>query len=220
MPSFDHKEMFETLVVSEGVGVRYKNESRRMRFIGKAMFWNNEFMTDLTTTLGGTVYFPSRQWVEADYYGAWRILCHEIVHIEDERALGKFRWWFSVQYALPQALAVLALLSYPLQTWWPLLFLLCLAPLPAPWRMKIEMRGYAMTMAVHFWYGKTGISQELKANVAENFTGSRYYWMWPFKSAVDREVGRWSKMILCDEVFDQGPVFGRVQKMIQTRVGN
>lgn len=217
MAAFDHREMFETMIVSEGVRVRYKDESRYMRLLGKVLFWNPRFMTNFTTTIADTVYFPSRQWVEEDPLRAWSILAHELVHIEDYQNT-KPRWLFGVLYGMPQGLASLAILAPVLQIWWLLLFLLFLAPLPAPWRKNAEMRGYAMTMAAHYWLHGSGILQSQKIGIAENFTGPDYYWMWPFKGAVEREIGRWSRMILCDEIEAQGAVFGRVRKMIAARL--
>lgn len=216
MAGFDHREMFETLIVSEAVKVRYKDESRYMKLLGKLMFWNPRFMSNVATTIGETVWLPSRQWVEEDLLRAWLVLCHELVHVEDYKAC-KPRWVFPVLYAMPQGLAVLALLAPVLQQWWPLLFLALLAPLPAPWRKSAEMRGYGMSMAAAYWFGKGGIPQAQKQEIAQWFTGPDYYFMWPFKGAVKREVGRWSRMILCNEVFAQGAIYERVHRLIKAR---
>jgi hypothetical protein len=213
----DDKAMFETLVREWEVDVRYKDESAFMRLCGKLAFFTPEFMSSITTTMGATVYFPSRAWVEEDYGRAWRVLCHELVHVEDYRALGKNGWLFGVGYAMPQGLAVLALLGIPFHSWWFLLFLLLLAPLPAPWRKAAEMRGYAMTMAVRYWTFGGGIPKELKDHIVQNFVGPKYYFMWPFKGAVEREVGQWSRMTLCDEIQRVDPVYAEVHSVIKSR---
>ena len=209
----NHREVYKRL--SEGVDIRYKDESKSMQLLAKVMFFNRRFM-DMTTTLGKTIYFPSRAWVEEQPYRAWRVLAHEMVHIEDGQKLG---WRFPVMYAMPQGLAVFALLGLVLQSWWPLLFLLFLAPLPAPWRRAFEMRGYAMSMAVSFWVGRD-IPQEERDRIALNFTGPEYYFMWPFKDAVRKEIGHWVKKILCGEIFEQGKVYGHVHqtfKLVKSR---
>lgn len=216
MTVFDHREMYETLIVSEGARIRYKDQALVMRILGGILFWNRSFMTNFTTTVGNTIYFPSQKWVEADYLRAWTILSHELVHVEDYE---KNRF-FVVLYMLPQLLSVFSILALVLQTWWPLLFLAFLAPLPAPWRRKAEMRGYAMTMATQFWTNRMGISQLTKDDISKFFTGPDYYWMWPFKQSTAREVGRWSRMILCNEILDQGAIYGRVQSMIKARFNN
>jgi hypothetical protein len=93
-----------------------------------------------------------------------------------------------------------------------------LAPIPAPWRRDTEMRGYAMSMAAWYWYNRSGIPQVLKADIAQNFTGPEYYFSWPFQKAVSDEIGRWSKRILCNEMDQYGAIYGRVKKMIETRL--
>lgn len=208
----NHRKLFKALVESEGIEVKFKTQSTLMKMIG----WfltpiNPTFMTGYTTTLGETIYFPSPAWLEASYERAWMVLCHELVHVEDHRTQGKL---FSVRYSMPQGLAVLSLLGLVFHSWWCLLFLLFLAPWPAPWRMLSEMRGYGMSMAVDYWVYGGGISQAQKDHVVNQFTSSSYYWMYPFKKTVQREVGRWTKGILCDELQAHGPVFGRMKRLI------
>jgi hypothetical protein len=49
-------------------------------------------------------------------------------------------------------------------------------PWPSVWRTKLEKRGYAMTMAVHYWL--TGdISAKLKESIKGYFVGWSYYKM-------------------------------------------
>lgn len=215
MSSQKHREMFDALQTMAGVQVRYKNESRFMRLIGLLMFFNRSFMTGYTTTIGVTVYFPSRAFVDRDPYHAWEVLAHEIVHAEDYRAS---KMWFGVKYLFPQCLAVLALLAPVLWSWWPLAFLLFLAPIPAPWRTHYEMRGYAMSLAVHYWYLGDGIPVALKQHVADAFTGPSYLYMWPFKTAVANRVNDISRRILCDEIFEDGPVYQSVRDEITRRL--
>lgn len=214
---FDHKEMFEALQRSENVKVRYKDESWLMKLIGKLMFYNPDFSTHFITTLGETVYFPSRSEVETDYQIAWEVLSHEAVHVEDYRN-SKPKFLFMLKYMMPQILAVFALLAPVLWSWWPLLALVFLLPLPAPWRRDIEMRGYAMSMAVWYWYSRSGIPQALKSETVDHFTGAEYYFTYPFKQAVTEEVGRWSKRILCNEMDQYGAIYGRVKRMIESRI--
>jgi hypothetical protein len=211
----DHKELYEALQQSERVTVKYKDESLLMRLIGKLMFYNPGFSTHVITTIGETVYFPSRSFVEDSYQESWMSLAHELVHVEDYR---KNKVLFMLGYAMPQLLSLLALLAPVLWSWWPLLALVFLAPLPAPWRRDTELRGYAMSMAVWYWQTKKGIPQALKANIAGFLTGPDYYFTWPFKKDMTDEVGRWSKRVLCNELSQYGDVFVRVQKMVEARI--
>lgn len=209
----NHVEMFESLRSAGNITVRYKSESGLMKVIGALMFFNRQFMTHVTTTLGSTVYFPSREYVETDPAIAWDILAHELVHVMDY----KRNRLFMVLYSLPQLLAVLALLAIPLHSWWPLLFLLCLAPLPAPWRLNSELRGYAMGMAVWHWYRKAGIPQAMKADIVANLTGPLYYFTWWVSRAhVEARVNAWSKRILLNDV-DSDPVFKLVHDAIKSQ---
>lgn len=79
------------------------------------------------------------------------------------------------------------------------------------------MRGYAMDMAVWYWYRGSGIPQGLKSSIVSHFTSAEYYWMYPFKDTVTQEVGRWSKAILCNELEGQGDVYRRVREAIMVR---
>jgi hypothetical protein len=181
-----------------GFEIRYKDESSSSRVIG-ALVWifNREYMTRYTTTRYPRVYFPSREFVNGNPLRASKILLHEFVHMWDRRNKGL---WFSVSYALPQLLGLLFLLvSVPAWVFAPyyvglsilLLGVVLLTPLPAYWRMKAEMRGYAMNMAFNFWrYGS--ITQNTRNWVADIFVGSGYYFMWPFRRDV---VGRVRRLV-------------------------
>lgn len=208
--AFPHEQMFRDLVAQEGITIRYKNEHWWWRALGKNL------CDGYVTTLGTTVYVPNRAWVEENYERAWRILCHELVHVEDYRDC-KPGFLFYVLYAFPHWLALLALLSPILWAWWPLAFLAFLAPIPSPWRRHFEMRGYAMELAIGFWLRNTGVSQASKQEVIEHLTGASYYWTWPFKERITREVGRWTRRILCDETDECGDVFRRIKRMIKAR---
>lgn len=164
-----------------GFKVIFKDESTLHRVIGFVTKpFNPKYMTNFTTTLGKTVSFPSRAWMESNPLRAFSILAHEFVHLADYQKHGV---WFSLSYLLPQLLALpLFLLGGLGLLWtsWSLLLLvlggLCLAPWPSPWRSRWEARGYAMSMAVTFW--STGaIPGAQKTLIAKNFYGPSYYYM-------------------------------------------
>ncbi len=105
------------------------------------------FVTGFTTTIGHTVYLATDD--KADIKTPpWGTLAHEGVHaLDDEK-----HWYFKLTYLFPLVLAPLALLSLlaiPLSNWWllNLVWLACLAPLPAPGRCHWERRGYIMSVA-------------------------------------------------------------------------
>jgi hypothetical protein len=56
-------------------------------------------------------------------------------------------------------------------------------PFPAYWRMKWELRGYAMSMAVNAWrHG--GVLNGSVDGFLGIFTGADYYFMWPFRKGM------------------------------------
>lgn len=177
----DDKAILESLVAKiqarlPGFEIRYKDESRLQKLIGFLLFFNKAYMTSFITTMFGKVYFPTRSRVEENPRGTWKTLAHEYVHLLDDRDHKLFK----PTYLYPQILAAGALLALG-AFWcaWALLCLLCLvalAPWPAKYRTKWEMRGYAMSMAVNFWrYGRVTLDQ--MERIGENFWGPNYYYM-------------------------------------------
>jgi len=62
MPSVNNVFLPLDAQIPGGLRIRYKDESVLMRLIGAALVPNPRFLTHFTTTLGRTVYFPSRAW--------------------------------------------------------------------------------------------------------------------------------------------------------------
>lgn len=166
--------------------IKYKNQSIFMKFLGILLFFNKEFMSKYITTIGNTIYFPNEEFVQNNPEPAICILAHELMHIRQAEKYGKII--FSILYLFPQCLALLALLA-PVSLWF-LVFLICLAPLPAPWRTKFEREGY--TMSLFMFYEQLKINQttpdKIRASLLEHsqkinnlyFKGSAYWFMWPF----------------------------------------
>lgn len=169
-----------------GFEIRFKTQSPWMKFLNVfAQLFNKKFMTEYTTTTGSTVYFPSKNKLLNDQGGYADVLAHELVHMVERKNEGLV--WNFLRYAFPQILAVLALFAVG-AIWNPwfllaLVFLLALAPLPAPGRRDIEFRGYTMSMAVFQWrYGL--LTDTLFEETADQFTGSMYWFMWPFRADI------------------------------------
>jgi hypothetical protein len=157
--------------------VEYKDQSQLMGVLGKILFFNPQFMTDYTTTLGDTVYAPNEQFVADNQQDFSTILIHESVHMYDNKRLSIL---FALGYMFPQILSVLALLLF-LVTWkiaLPLL-VISLLPLPAPWRTYFEQRAYFAGMyARQQVFGADPNADG--AYYAAFFKDGSYYWMWPF----------------------------------------
>jgi hypothetical protein len=162
--------------------IKYKDQSFLMKAIGKVLFFNKTFMTNYTTTLGDTIYFPNEAFVKVRGVSSTVILLHEIVHIKDSHKLSKLL--FSFLYACPQ---ILVLLMIPLLfiSWkFALLALLFALPIPALFRMYFEKRAYISSL-----YALQQLSIKMNFNpyldkqkeyFLSQFKNSYYYYMWPF----------------------------------------
>lgn len=177
-----------------GFEVRYKSEHWSSKIIA-CLVWifNRDYMMTYTTTRYPHVYFPNREFVAAYPNRAVKILAHEFVHLWDRKNYGV---WFSISYLLPQLIAlvfiILGISVAFFKPWWCALlcalpaFILA-SPLPAVYRMKAELRGYSMSMAINFWRYNT-ISQSTIDWIANEFTGWSYYRMWPYKEDIDKRL--------------------------------
>lgn len=175
------------------IKIAFKDESFLMKILGFLLFFTKDFMTRFTTVLRNTVYFPSREWLKKHDKKAVRVLAHEIVHIHDRKRLNKKYTIIAYPflYLFPQILAVFSLLTFlafvNLNWLFCLLFLLFLAPIPAPGRFYLEARGYAMTMFVRTLMRKVPDQQKVEDHakkVVKHFIGPLYYFMWPFHDHV------------------------------------
>ena len=180
-----------------GIRVKFKDESPFMKMLGLLLFFNPRFMSSFTTTIGSTVYFPSRIWLENRKDSAARVLAHELVHVADATEAGSIV--FSYCYLLPQTLALLSLLAIVGSMWW-LSCLIFLLPFPAPMRTYYELRGYAITDAVT--YKDIGHFSDVTF-ITTQFTSMNYYRMWPFKTDIENRVNENRELIKSGELSEK-----------------
>lgn len=163
--------------------IKYKNQSWLMRLVGKIMFFNKGFMTDYTTTVGATVYFPTETVTKVRPVSAAAVLLHELIHVSDAKKISKLLFGFL--YLSPQIWALLCLplffLSWKLAL--PLLILFA-SPIPAFFRMHFEKRAYFTSLYAINALGKRMnfnplLATQVKSYV-NHFKDSSYYFMWPF----------------------------------------
>lgn len=203
--------------------VIWKGESTLHRLIGKVMFFNSAYMTSYTTTIGGEMAFPRKDFATDNLQHSEEVLAHEGVHAIDD---AKHPVLFKLGYLFPQILAVLAALSVVGIWWrpalWALLALLFAAPLPAPFRVWAEMRGYQMTMAMWVWRYSDGAPVSAKNHtydllvdhVVKQFTSGSYYWMLPFESIVRDMVEERLREVLEGKVL-KDPYFRAVHDAVR-----
>ena len=173
-------------------------------------------MDHYITVIGSTVYIPNE---ELDMDNA--TIAHEVVHKCDHDTYGyltvgfmyMFPQWFGIAVlVLLPAIIPLAIFHSP--SWWYSLFgLICLLPFPSSGRRWVEMRGYAATVAVMYWEGRFNELDDLDW-IIDNFTGSAYYWMWPFRSQVKEELGDWIKKISTNQILYEIPVLQEVKAIL------
>jgi ABC-type multidrug transport system fused ATPase/permease subunit len=162
------------------VNVQYKDQSTFMQILGKILFFNPSFMTDFTTTVGTTIYYPSQEWVNNNIYSAEVLMLHELTHIYDQKNSNSIL--YALLYVLPQLLFILFIpLLFVINWKFALIPLVFLAPIPSYFRMYYERRAYTISM---YATQKLGCIQTAVPAYVADFTSSEYYFMWPFTSSL------------------------------------
>ena len=122
--------------------IAYKDQSIFMKLLSILLFFNPDFMTTYTTTIGNTIYFPGEAYIKSHPISAEVVLLHEITHLYDKKRFSSIL--FTLSYLLPQILAPFILLLLFILSWKFVLplFILFLVPLPAYFRTYFEKRAY------------------------------------------------------------------------------
>lgn len=218
------KEKFVSALKSKNpdFNIKFKNESLFMRLLGILLFFNKSFMTKYTTTIGNTIYFPSREFLllRAEH-DALITMAHEYQHAKDHQ---NYPIWFMFSYLFPIVVLPLAALTILFLPWWLCLTLvvLSLTPIPAPWRKNAELRGYTMSL---FTYNEVlkekKVSQSERATLlydqadkySDHFTSMDYYLMWPF--GVEDYLHDMVRKILADELEKTDVIYGEVVEALE-----
>lgn len=195
--------------------VKYKNQSYFMKLIGLLLFFNKNFMTTYTTTIGPTIYFTNESFIKAHPISAMIILLHELVHMHDAKKINKFIFGFL--YLTPQILFVLALPLLLVSWKLALLFMLFALPIPSYFRMYFEKRAYISSL---YAMSKLGNKLHFNSNLIEQkeyflkqFSGSYYYFMWPFNN-LDAEFDAAIDKINKNEKPFEDEVFNKLDNII------
>ena len=197
------------------LNIKYKDESSFMKLLGFLLFFNKNFMTLYTTTIGSTIYFPSKKFVKENSLSSSLILLHELIHIYDANRYTSFI--FSLLYLSPQ---ILFLLTLPLMLIsWKLIFLslVFLLPLPSFFRMYFEKRAYFVSLYVLNYFIKNSFLrntlEENKDFYLSNFKNANYYFMWIFKN-LDNEFDLCVDKIKAGEKPYSDPVFNIIDDLL------
>lgn len=167
--------------------IRYKDERWEMQVLAAfvAPFCPN-FLTDYTTVIGRTIYFPHRHYLMQRPEQSERVLAHEVVHLMDAEDVSQPV--FGLSYLFPQLLA-LGVGLFPFIGWWALGFLLFLLPWPAPFRLYFESRAFAIDVLT-----APPFERERVLEWAVEQCGSwGYYRMFPFRNLTRQLILHWVK---------------------------
>lgn len=165
------------------VSIKYKDKSLFMKFLGFVLFFNQKFMDRYVTTIGNTIYFPSEKSFDENNLVNHITLLHELVHVIDF----KKNLFFSILYLMPQIMFFIGALIGLFISWKIVLIsLIFLLPWPAYWRMKYEKRAYTISLyamqKINVKYNNLFFDLRKEADrIAQQFSGSMYYFMWPLK---------------------------------------
>jgi len=94
-----------------------------------------------------------------------------------------------------------------------LAFLVFAAPIPAYWRMKWEVRGYTMSMAMNYWKHGSIMPSTIEW-MATHFTSMNYYAMWPFKKSMIKRLNQAADDIRSGKVLED-PIFRQVHNAMK-----
>lgn len=147
----------------------WKEDSRLMKFIAVFLRFitfgqQRTFQTAYITTIGCAVYVPA-DWRKMSDISRIITLRHERVHMRQRRKYSMLLFSF--------------------------LYLLC--PLPgglAYFRARFEMEAYEETIKSTVELYPNGaqlvLRRDAKKQMIENFIGPGYFWMWPFRTRMER----------------------------------
>lgn len=201
--------------------IAFKNESLLMKILRYVLFFNPSFMNGYVTTIGSTIYFPSKVRFElSPEFSTLMTLAHEYQHVKDAEKYGIL---FYLGYLFPLCLLPLALVTFFFFPWWISLImcLVTLAPWPAPWRKYFEHRGY--TMSLYVWNkladeNKMAVNDKIRllSNDAKRyekkFTSFDYYLMWPFGVNFDNQIDA----IITGDIDKTDDIFGEVSEALKS----
>lgn len=178
--------------VNKELKLKVTVKEKSKTWLMKAIAWlftklriNPTFQNNFYTTINQTIYIP--EGCDPNSQEFLEVLAHECVHAYDAK---RFTFpLFALLYLSPQILAVL-LLPLAFVSLWFLLSLLLLAPLPALGRAWFELRGYrtSVLFARKLYNRSDADMQGVYDWIVPQFVGSNYYFMFPFKSFLIKQL--------------------------------
>lgn len=185
---------------SKNIKFRPKSESKLLKIVSPlATVFNKNFTNGYITTIGDTIWYPDGWLERIDVKNLLQVIAHECIHIKQKSEQTQLVHNFL--YLFPQSVAIfslLSLLAIPFgSAWlWCLLFLLCLAPLPAPFRYMKELEAYRVKFLFikHVHNNEQFLLEFAKEVIIENMSKSNYYFTWPFTKCIIKDLNDETKL--------------------------
>lgn len=194
-------------VAAPNTTVLSKEESRLMQFIAFVLRpVNPKFLKSYITTIGNKIYVPTEFW-NKDEQTVLEVLAHEGIHTKQSQKFSLFLWAFL--YLFPLSLAPLAFVLLALFGHWIIglvLTLVLLVPLPAWFRMKLEVEAYVITSLFRPSLDRSLITEY----IVEQLSGRWYYFAWPFKSHLRKTIEKQYQLTSTEEIYQ--PLIKWLQK--------
>jgi len=161
-----------------------KKDSRLHKIIGIVADPLLGYNVYFWTTVGFTASYPAGSSTD------WVTLCHEGVHgIQNKKFT---RVLFNFLYLCPQILFPICfvLLGAFLSPWYLIGILGAFLPLPAPFRAYAELEAYKLSVMLAVWVinRENYIDDYIDRIAGTFFAGPSYFWMWPFKAHVKKQL--------------------------------
>lgn len=180
--SRDQERFLEALACVRKFVPKFRVRDKADSFLQRAIGWllkyvgNPDYMRNYWTTIGYTTYRST-----VVYPDEWLTVLHEGCHAVQRK---RWRFLFYIGYLFPQILAIPFVALAVSCGWWWLLGLVCLAPLPAPFRWLAERQAYRVSIVCgSTYYGDNYDLGGMIESVESNLSTGAYYWTWPFKAS-------------------------------------
>lgn len=207
-----------TLILKEkfNFSIKTKESSLFMKILGKLLFFVPSFMINFTTTIGKTIYVPYENYLKDQDDMA--LLAHECRHIYDSDN----DILFKLKYLSPQILSFLFFALCFLSLWFLIPALIFLAPLPAYWRKKFEIKGYSTTLFVYnLIFKQSNIDKDqrhlqllkIASKINRHFTSSSYYFMWT--QGVVEELNEIVELIIDEKLEEKDQFFKFIKESFE-----
>ena len=160
----------------------------------------NDYMYKYSSAFGYTVALASRYGNNVQNFSAWKVLCHELIHVVCQ-AKKYTRVLMAFLYMWPLSQGALLLLTCWLPIFWVsgwvlVIWIVCwiliaglhfIPQLPDPWRHRWEVQAYSVSMYL-YWMVTNRIPSEYVESIIDNLHSMNYYITEPNRGKIRIEL--------------------------------